>query len=96
MPKKGHYQGAKHRGGHTTVIDVAESLVKTADRLSEVVGIAPGFIDTHAKSKHPRFVFKQIPAGLEVKALGRSSMQTLIIYTPQPDLVEGLLSQQLA
>lgn len=96
MSSKNHFNGAKKKGSHTTVIPAAELLVKEANKLPQVTGIAPGYIDQRARSKMPRIVFKPIPAGLEVTVLSSSSKQTLIIYTSAPELVERLLNKKIA
>ncbi|MDQ3018328.1 MAG: hypothetical protein M3Q64_00435 [bacterium] len=95
MGKRGTYAGSKRRGGHTSVIPIAEQLVKAADKMPEVVGIAPGFIDARAKSKKPRIEFKVIPIGLEVIALGNTSKQSLMLYTGKPELVIEKLEKLL-
>ncbi|MDQ3018942.1 MAG: hypothetical protein M3Q64_03665 [bacterium] len=95
MGKRGHYDGAKRRGGHTSIIPIVEKLVKEADALSAVVGIAPGFINSKAKSRVPRIEFKIIPIGLEVVALGNNSKQSLMLYTSKPELVKKTLEQIL-
>lgn len=95
MGKRGHYDGAKRRGGHTSIIPIAEKLVKEAERLEAVAGIAPGFIDSRAKSRHPRIDFKIIPIGLEISALGNNSKQKLMIYTSKPKAVQAALEKIL-
>ncbi len=95
MGKRGHYDGSKRRGGHTSIIPIAENLVKAADKLTAVVGIAPGFIDSKAKSRHPRIDFKIIPIGLEVSALGNNSKQKLMLYTAKPKVVQEALEKIL-
>jgi hypothetical protein len=96
MGKRGHYDGNKRRGGHTSVIPILEKFLKEAEKLDEVIGIAPGFIDSKAKSRMPRIEFKIIQVGLEVIALGNTSKQSLIIYTPQPEVVKRKLLHYLS
>ena len=93
MGKKGHFDGSKRRGGHTTIISAVEEFVRAAERLPEVKGISPGFIDPKAKSKKPRITVKQIPAGLNVKAFGNNSKQELIVFTSSPKVVEEKLKR---
>ncbi len=95
MGKRGHYDGSKRRGGHTSIIPIAEKLVKEADKLEAIIGIAPGFIDSKAKSRHPRIEFKIIPVGLEVTALGNNSKQSLMLYTADAKKVQEYLAGKL-
>lgn len=91
MGKRGTYAGRKLRGNHTSIIPIVEEVVKAADKLDAVAGIAPGFIDAKAKSRKPRVEFKIIPIGLEVIALGNTSKQSLMIYTSEPKAVLAIL-----
>lgn len=91
MSRKGHINGGKQRGSHTTIIPAAENLVKTAERLPEVTGISPGFITTGIHSRQTRVKYKKIQAGLEVTAIGTTSKQVIYIYTNAPDRVIQLL-----
>lgn len=93
MGKRGHYDGGKRRGGHTSVIPLVEKFLKEAEKLEAVVGIAPGFIDSRAKSRKPRIEFKIIPIGLEVTALGNTSKQSLMLYTSNPETVKAHLEK---
>ena len=94
MGKRSHFNGPKHRGKHTSIIPIAEDLVREARRLPQVTGIAPGFIQ-NVRSKKPRIEYRKIAVGLEVRALGNNSMQTLILHTDSPLEVEGLLRSRL-
>ncbi len=93
MGKRGHYAGHKIRGGHSSIIPMAEKMVKAAEKMSAVVGIAPGFIDSRAKSRKPRIEYKIIPIGLEAIVLGNSSKQSLMIYTSNPQKVKSELEK---
>ena len=92
MAHKGHYHGPKHKGNHTTLIPAAEELVKKAEKIPEVRGIAPDLIKAGVRSKKPRIIFKPLPAGLQVKVIGNTSIQIIYIYTYYPKKVEEALS----
>jgi hypothetical protein len=95
MGKRGHYAGGKIRGGHSSIIPMAEKLVKEAEKLEAVVGIAPGFIDSRAKSRKPRIEFKIIPIGLEAIVLGNNSKQSILIYSSSPEETKTALESIL-
>ena len=79
--QKGHYNGKKQRGNHTTVTPATSKIVNAADKMAIVTGISVGFIDSKARSKKPRVKFFQTSSGLRVEILGSTSKQTIVLFT---------------
>lgn len=96
MMSKGHYQGPKRKGRHTTVIPFAMEVVKFVEKLDDVSGISLGIINAKAKSAKPRIIVKQLSGALEVKACGNTSNQTLTLFTKNPEAIQSQLEQQFA
>lgn len=82
MPK--HRAGGKFTGSHTTIIDVAEVVVDAAAKQNEVTKIVLGVIEV-ASSKMIRLKIQPVQAGLKVVVYGRISLQTIFVYTTDPE-----------
>ena len=88
MPK--HRAGGKFTGSHTTIIEAAEIVADTAAKEKEVSKICLGMI-TVAPSKQVRLKFKSIQAGWEVVVYGRKSLQSIWVYTSDPEKTKGAI-----
>lgn len=91
MPK--HRAGAKFSGSHTTIIDAAEVVVDAAVKQSEVTKVVLGIIEGNVKSKQVRLRFKSVTAGWEIKVYGRISVQTLYVYTSDPEATKSTIER---
>ena len=94
MGKKNHYDGPKHRGNHTTVIDPAAKMIKAAAKLTIVTGICPGPI-FQAKSRLPRIKYLKTDTGLKATVLSSNTKQIVILFTTDPDSLESHLDDVL-
>jgi hypothetical protein len=89
-----NWQGKKSGGTHTTLIDAAESFVKTAEKLPEVTKIVLGFIKaTPGKKGHRRVKFATTRSGLLLTVRGNTSVQEVRIYTASPGVVQQELEK---
>lgn len=86
-----HFAGGKITGSHTTLIEAAKPVVNTAEKLKEVNKICLGII-TVSKSKK-RLKFKPILAGWEVIVYGPKALQTLYIYTSNPEKTKRAIEE---
>lgn len=88
------WQGKKSGGSHTTLIEAAVSLVRKAEKLSEVTKIALGFIkSTPGQRGVKRVKFKRSMSGLLMTVRGNTSVQAIRIYTTSPDIVQQSLEK---
>jgi hypothetical protein len=94
MPKKGHFQGSKKRGNHTTITPLSEKLINAARRMPYVTGINPGRIE-QAHSKQPRVNFERTQTGLKAVVLSTATKQTVIFHTTCPERVEKELKAEI-
>ena len=79
--------GKKISGAHTSRIDAAESVIKSADKLNCVSKIVLGVIkrvNSPAVGKSVKIT--DIPAGIRVKVRGPKSVQELFVYTSDRQL----------
>lgn len=90
MPK--HAQGGKVNRSHTTVIDAAEIVIKTAEKLPEVSKISLGVITPKLPVGIHRIKFTPIQGGLRAEIRGTNSKQEILIYTTRPGKVEKTLT----
>jgi hypothetical protein len=77
-----HAAGKKISGRHTTLIDVARPIVKTAEGLDCVTKIVLGLIQQAkgtAVSKSLKIL--NVQAGLRLKVRGSKTVQEIFIYT---------------
>ena len=89
-----NWQGKKSRGTHITLIDAAEPLVKTAEKLPEVTKIVLGFIKaTPGKKGQKRVKFTITRSGLLLTVRGNTSVQEVRIYTASPAIVQQALEK---
>lgn len=88
-----HLAGGKISSSHTTVIDAAIELVKTADKLEEVSKIVLGMITPGLGVGRHVIKFLPIMRGLKVVVRGTNSKQELFIYTSNPVRTESALRE---
>ena len=95
MPKP-KWQGRKHAGSHTTLIEAAESLIKEAERLEAVKRISLGYIKPTPGTTGKRGVkFVPMRGGLRAKVRGNTAVQEILIYTDFPQEVQEALEGKL-
>lgn len=88
------WHGKKLAGTHTTLIEVAQRLVKVAEKISEVEKISLGIIiSTPGKKGMRRIKFSPITGGLLAKVRANTSIQEVRIYTGSPQKVQQLLEK---
>ena len=93
MPKP-KWQGRKHAGSHTTLIEAAEPLVKEAEKLEAVKRISLGYIKPTPGTPGKRGVkFSLISGGLKAKVRGNTAIQEIYIYTRSPQEVQEVLGK---
>lgn len=90
MPK--HIAGGKVNRSHTTIIDAAQIVIKTAESLTEVTKISLGVITAGLPTGIHRIKLIPITGGLRAEVRGSSSKQQLYIYTTNPEETERILS----
>ena len=83
---KGHAQGKKIGGRHTTVIPAAEKVVKFLREHRAVIKVILGEIKTVGNGSL-RISVKDINVGLEVKVRSAKSLQTFTVRTKQSKFV---------
>ncbi|MBP6859071.1 MAG: hypothetical protein KBC69_00395 [Candidatus Magasanikbacteria bacterium] len=91
MPK--HRAGGKFSGSHATIIDAAEVVADAAVKQLEVTKVVLGIIEGNVKSKQMRLKFKPVTAGWEIKVYGRISIQTLYVYTSDPEATKSAIER---
>ena len=96
----GNIRGYKKIGSHGTAIKSAVPVVRAAERSPLVTKIALGMIDAKTGTNRGpnRMKIEIIPAGLKLAIRGRSSVQTIWIYTAAENqaAVADLLEKALA
>ena len=94
--QKPKWQGSKHAGSHTTLIEAAEPFVKEAEKLEAVKRISLGYIKPTPGTPGKRGVkFAFIQGGLVAKVRGNTAIQEIRIYTDFPQEVQGALQAKL-
>lgn len=88
---KGHRQGGKIQGRHTTVIPVAEKIVDLLSKNPDVKKITVGFIKHGIKSGKHAIKITDLESGLFLKIRGTASIQEIRIYTETNKEVKNLL-----
>ncbi len=81
MPK--HLAGGKITSSHTTVIDEAERIIKTAQELPEITKISLGIIKQIGTGER-KILFTETPSGFLVKIRGGVTIQEIRVYTKDP------------
>lgn len=77
-----HAQGDKMSRRHTTLIEAAVGIVRTARALACVTKISLGKItQVVGRTAERRLKIMNVPAGLFVKVRGTKTLQELFIYT---------------
>ncbi|MFH1657350.1 MAG: hypothetical protein ABH919_02685 [bacterium] len=87
-----HFSGKKIAKKHSTVIEMAELLVRTTLELTIVSKIVIGEI-VPVRNGPKRMKITIIPAGLKIMVRGINARQQLFIYTGRPELVQIKLEQ---
>lgn len=90
MPK-GHRQGGKVQGRHTTIIPAAEKIVDLLSKNSEVKKITAGFIKHGIKSGKHAIKITDLESGLLLKIRGTASIQEIRVYTNAKEEIKNLL-----
>ena len=90
MPK-GHRQGGKVQGRHTTIIPAAEKIVDTLSKNPDVKKITAGFIKHGIKSGKHAIKVSEMESGLLLKIRGTASIQEIRIYTNEKEEVTDSL-----
>jgi len=84
---KGHRQGGKITGSHTTVIPAAEKVVDFLQRHNDVNKISVGFIVHGIKSAKHTIKVMKTDTGLLLKVRGSASIQEIRVYTKNKEVV---------
>ncbi|MEN8252569.1 MAG: DUF2103 domain-containing protein [Patescibacteria group bacterium] len=90
---KGHRQGGKISGRHTTVIPAAEKIVDFLARQQEVKKISVGFIKHGIKSGKHSVKIMEMESGLLLKIRGSASIQEVRVYTAQKKNIRTLIEE---
>ncbi|HEY4509887.1 MAG TPA: DUF2103 domain-containing protein [Candidatus Paceibacterota bacterium] len=94
--QKPKWQGRKHAGSHTTLIEAAQSLIKEAEELEAVKRISLGYIKATPGTPGRKGVkFACIQGGLMAKVRGNTAIQEIRIYTDFPQEVQEALEAKL-
>jgi len=88
---KGHKQGGKITGSHTTVIPAAEKVIDLLQKNVGVQKISIGFIKQGIKSGRQAMKIMEMDSGLLLKMRGTASIQEIRVYTNNPEKVKGVL-----
>lgn len=88
---KGHRQGGKIQGRHTTVIPVAEKIIDLLNKNPEVKKISVGFIKHGIKSGRHAIKITDLESGLLLKIRGTASIQEIRVYTEANKEIKNLL-----
>ncbi|MFZ5982644.1 MAG: DUF2103 domain-containing protein [Patescibacteria group bacterium] len=93
---KGHYDGAKKRGNHTTVMCGAEKVIKILDRCSLIEGISLGVITTNGGGNNGAIRVKsRIDGGAIVVKISKSgSSQEVRVYGSNLKRIEGVIKKE--
>lgn len=93
MPR--HLRGGKYTGSHTTVTDAAERVARFAHKIDAVSKIAFGIIRSAGGGTFG-MKFKPVNGGWEVVVRGNTCIQTIYIYTRDPNAVKSALEKEFA
>ena len=83
MSQRGHRQGGKYTGSHTTVLEQSESLLDAICTLDYVTKITIGIITPGFRRPTTKIKMKPILAGVELIFYGTSACQVFYLYTAQ-------------
>ncbi len=90
---KGHKQGGKITGSHSTVIPAAEKLVDFLQKVNEVDKISIGFIKHGIKSGKHAIKIIELNSGILVKVRGSASIQEIRVYTKNKNNVKDMVKE---
>ena len=85
-----HRAGGKLTRSHTTVIDAVAPLVDLLQECQEVSKISLGMIKNIGKGQ-TGLKFHPVTGGWRVVVRGNTSLQELVVYTPEPEVVRRRL-----
>ncbi len=96
MAKRGKTTGAKAKfgGRHSSVIDIAESLLNTISKSPLVSKISPGHIESSRKKSsagQPRLKCTLFPAKVEVTIRSSSTRQIIHVYGDSIEAIRDLI-----
>lgn len=90
---KGHKQGGKITGSHSTIIPAAERLVDFLQKINEIDKISIGFIKQGIKSGKHSIKIMELDSGLLLKVRGSASIQEIRIYAKNKKNVENSVKE---
>lgn len=90
---KGHRQGGKIKGRHTTIIPAAEKIVDLLSRNPEVKKISIGFIKHGIKNGKHAIKVTDLDSGVLLKIRGTASIQEIRIYADTKESVKNSLKK---
>jgi hypothetical protein len=90
---KGHKQGGKITGSHTTVIPAAEKLIDFLQKQKIVNKISIGFIKHGIRNGRHSIKIMQMNSGLLLKIRGSASIQEIRVYTNKEDELKVNIEQ---
>ncbi|HIP49850.1 MAG TPA: hypothetical protein EYG99_00170 [Candidatus Pacebacteria bacterium] len=90
---KGHKQGGKITGSHSTIIPAAERLVDFLQKINEIDKISIGFIKQGIKSGKHSIKIMELNSGLLLKVRGSASIQEIRIYAKNKKNVENSVKE---
>jgi hypothetical protein len=90
---KGHRQGGKIKGRHTTVIPVVEKLIDSLEKCVAVQKISVGFIKQGIKNGKHAIKVMEMDSGLLLKVRGTASIQEIRVYASQKEEIQEMLKQ---
>jgi len=88
---KGHKQGGKITGSHTTVIPAAEKIVDLLQKNVMVQKISVGFIKHGIKNGRQAIKIMEMDSGLLLKVRGTASIQEIRVYTNNQEKITEAL-----
>jgi hypothetical protein len=88
---KGHKQGGKITGKHTTVIPSAEKVVDLLQKNDLVNKISVGFIKHGIRGGRHAIKIMDMDSGLLLKIRGTASIQEIRVYTTYPEKTKDIL-----
>ncbi len=88
---KGHKQGGKITGSHTTVIPAGEKVVDFLQKEKDVNKISIGFIKHGIRGGKHSIKTMEMDSGLLLKIRGTASIQEIRVYTTQSENVKNSL-----
>ncbi len=90
---KGHRQGGKIKGRHTTIIPAAEKIVDLLHKNPNVKKISVGFIKHGIKSGKHAIKITDLDSGVFLKIRGTASIQEIKISTNEKEIIKDVLKK---